>query len=191
MKSILNGAIGLEGSTTIPFLKLMPTSPIPAGDQYSVFLPSGRVITNPLSHLSSSPSVVCHFGSIVKVEGNPAIRGGTLIAGGKVWNVSPNEINLSSDGEWVVWLSVGVEAMIEDDVLMPGLLTSDEPEWNLAPVDDGYPDMDLLAVNDPNGTAIIPLGILKVSEGNPKFTPTACGNITLDHCFRTITIQRT
>ena len=78
----------------------------------------------------------CPFGQIVTwVEEETlktGIRGGVVYAGDKVWNVPNKEINLDATGTFLVWLEIGVKANVEDEVLLPGLKTSTEPEWKQA-----------------------------------------------------------
>lgn len=142
----------------------------------------------------------CPFGQILKwVEGegdnavkHAAIRGGVVYAGDKVWNVPDKDLNLDADGEYKVWLSVGVTANTDDDneVLLPGLETSEEPAWNQGDFSGNYPDVGIPDADDPSGLAIIALGKLTIDSGDASFDPDECGSIIVDHCPGSLSITR-
>ena len=140
----------------------------------------------------------CPFGQIitwVDGEGDGAttktgIRGGVVYAGDKVWNVSDKELNLDADGTYIVWLSVDVTANVADDVLLPGLKTSEAPVWDKAASTGSYPDVGIPDKDDPTGRAIVALGKLTISSGSASFKPDGCGSIFVDHCPGSLTFAR-
>jgi hypothetical protein len=73
-------------------------------------------------------SAVCYFGEEVENAGESGteagVRGGTLIAGDQTWNVLPYPFDLSADGEFLIWIEVGVTCNSEDDLPLPGLRPS-------------------------------------------------------------------
>lgn len=132
----------------------------------------------------------CPFGQLTtwtEGEGQAAttktgILGGVVYAGDKVWNVEPQELNLDADGEFLVWLEVGVTANKEDGVLLSGLETSTEPQWQQGALAAGYPDISVPEEDPGTGTAIVALGSLTIEEGSATFSKTGCGNLRITHC---------
>lgn len=176
---------------------LAARTPRPGSGVELVATPSGftfRIRSRGSGGGGSSGGAECPFGSITKWtegEGEAAttktgIRGGVVYAGDKVWNVEPQELNLAADGEFLVWLEVGVTANKEDGVLLPGLETSTEPDWMQGALSAGYPDIEVPAADPGTGKAILALGNLKIEDGSPTFAKTGCGNLRVTHCPGTL-----
>ena len=136
----------------------------------------------------------CPFGQITTwVEGETSktgIKGGVVYAGDKVWNVPNKELNLEATGSFLVWLEIGVTANIEDDVLLPGLETSTEPEWKQVGSSGGnYPDQDIPEAPEGTGKAIVAIGLLTIKDGSAKLAPAGCGTIRVTHCPGNLTAE--
>jgi hypothetical protein len=104
--------------------------------------------------------------------------------------VLPFPFPLGTDGEFLIWIEVGVTCNSEDDLPLPGLLTSTEPTWETGTLAGGYPDTIQPDGTTPTGTAIIAIGTLTVTDGLPSWEPAGCGNITLGYCPTNISITR-
>ena len=174
---------------------LAARTPRPGNGLELVSTPSGFTFRTRTKGAGGSSNVTdCPFGNITKWtegEGETAttktgIRGGVVYAGDKVWNVDPQELNLATDGEFLVWLDVGVTANREDGVLLPGLNTSTEPQWRQGAASAGYPDIELPEADSGTGKMIIALGTLKIEEGLATFSKTGCGNLRVTHCPGTL-----
>ena len=136
----------------------------------------------------------CPFGQIITwtedEQSKTGIRGGVVYAGDKVWNVPDMELNLEADGTFLVWLEIGVTANTEDDVLLPGLETSTEPEWQQVGSDDGdYPDQEIPEAPEGTGKAIVAIGLLTIKDGAAKLSPAGCGTIYVSHCPGSLTAE--
>ena len=114
------------------------------------------------------------------------IRGGVVQAGNKVWNVPHMEINLEIEGDFLVWLTVEVLAYSEDGVVLPGLITSSMPEVVYGDPASGYPQQVVPTIENPTGTAVVPIGELRIQKKSPSFTPAYYGSVQLSHCPGTI-----
>lgn len=131
----------------------------------------------------------CSFGQIVNTpDSDPptkSIRGGLLVCGDKNFNV-PDKVLDTADGEWLIELSLsGIDPATDDDdeIFLSGVITaSGEPTWGNTAVADGYTDTTNPPDPSGTGTAIIGLGILRITDGSPSFIPTGCGTITIGQC---------
>jgi hypothetical protein len=137
----------------------------------------------------------CPFGEIITwTEGETTktgIRGGVIYAGDQVWNVPDKELNLEATGTFLVWIELGVTANIEDDVLLPGLLTSTEPVWDkVASVGGDYPDQVIPIAPDGIGKAVVAIGVLTIEDGSAKLAATGCGTIFITHCLGALSHDR-
>ena len=149
----------------------------------------------PVAGSSPPPIPDCPFGQIItwkdgegeEATTKTAIKGGVVYAGGQVWNVDDKELNLSASGSYCVWLSVDVTANSEDDVLMPGLSGSSQPEWNQA---SDYEDMDIPTADSPDGTAILAVGALVIADDKATLSATGCGGFAIGHCPGSLNIAR-
>ena len=110
------------------------------------------------------------------------IRGGTVYAGDKVWNVENKALDLEAAGSFRVWVEVGVTANVEDGVLLPGLQTSTAPEWKQESGDGNYPDQDIPEAPSGSGKAIIAIGVLTIANGTATLAPASGGSISINHC---------
>ncbi len=137
---------------------------------------------------------ICPFGEIITVKDDPiftkAIRGGIAYAGDKNFNVPYRGIDLSTNGEWLIWLRIEVEVNRDDDeeIILPGIATSSETSpssfWEDGAWSEGtqYPDNENPAVADGLGEIVIPIGKLTVEGGIARLEAVACGNIRVDQC---------
>jgi hypothetical protein len=163
--------------------------------------PNGTVIEIKPKEASggSSPSE-CPFGEIIDIpDTDPiekGIRGGVVYCGDQNWNFDPQELNLSVDGTWLVYLEIDVEVNRDDDeeIILPGIKTGTKPtgDWSKITWSIGtdYPDNDPPDVNTGNGTIIIPLGKLKIEDDVATFNPAGCGNIIIGQCGGTLSHSR-
>jgi hypothetical protein len=174
------GAYGVKGSADIRSGLRNYTQQF---DEHRVAVTDTRL---PSTVVASTTDTLCPFGQIINFTEDStektAIRGGVVYAGDKVWNVDPQELNLNADGEFLVWLEIGVTANTADGVLLPGINTSTAPVWNQGSLSSGYPDKSVPEADPGTGTAIIALGILKIEEGSATFIRTGCGNLRVTHC---------
>ena len=136
----------------------------------------------------------CPFGQIVTwVEEETVktgIRGGVVYAGDKVWNVSNKELNLEATGTYLIWLEIGVKANVEDEVLLPGLKTSTEPEWKQVGSSGGnYPSQTIPTAPAGTGKMIVAIGLLTITDGVAKLSPAGCGTIQVTHCPGSLTAE--
>jgi hypothetical protein len=135
---------------------------------------------------SSGASQNCPFGEVISLTENDepvtAVRGGVVYAGDTVWDVDHRSVDLAVDLEELIWIEVGVTANMEDEVLLPGLETSNAPEWKTGPPASGFPDIEVPGVPSATGKAVIAVGTLKVKEGVASLDGAGCGNIRITHC---------
>jgi len=126
------------------------------------------------------------FCRVFKLEGQWMLLGGTVTAGEGnelVADIDLGEIGAEPDDGTYFWLICEGEAVIEDDVLLPGInLTS-------ATVDSGTtfpPTNTIPTVADPTGLLHISLG----SWSQGRFIPAGCGDIQISHCPGNLSYER-
>ncbi len=136
----------------------------------------------------AGPKGPCNFGEMILVDEDEwHIRGGVISAGEKNWNVPSKKITATS-GEFLVWIEVGVTANMTDDnaATLSGLKTSTAPTWETASASGNYADSEIPEIfpesNHGKGKAVIPIGLLKITDGVPHLTPSGCGDIVVGHC---------
>lgn len=157
--------------------------------------PTGTLIHALAGDAGAGAGTVCPFGGIVTwTDGTlkTGIAGGIVIAGTDTWNFDPYEINLTTDGEWLVYFSTSVEVNRDDDgeILLPGVKEGNsKPSWAITASAD-YPDGTAPVVSTGNGTIILPIGKLTVNSGVATFTPTGCGGFVIGHCAGTLFFSR-
>lgn len=108
---------------------------------------------------------------------------GGVVSGG-TGNIAVADITLATvgsepaDGTYV-WLEVDFTAYTEDGVLLPG------GDVTAVVADSGttIPDNVIPTAVDPDGMVVVTLGLW--SQG--IFTPSACGNIQINHCLGSLT----
>jgi hypothetical protein len=112
-----------------------------------------------------------------------------MICGDKNFNVANQDLDLESDGEWLVQISLsGVTAATDDDdeIFLPGVTTATgTPTWaNVAFTGtESYGDTtNPTSPSAPTGTLIAGIGWLKIADGAATFTPTGCGTIRVSQC---------
>lgn len=144
----------------------------------------------------------CPFGEIITEGEATKIRGG-LISGGKKTGIglAGYTIDLSIPGEWLVSVQVtGIKANTDDDkeIILPGLEDiTGTPTWQKKEIIEGeqtnYDDNTNFTTPTSEGTAVIPIGRLVITEGAEKegggredgvatLYPIACGNIAITQC---------
>lgn len=117
-------------------------------------------------------------------EGNTrktGIRGGAVYAGDKVWNVDHQPLNLGASGVFQVWLEIGVTAVVEDNVLLPGIKTSTAPQWKQQS-GDNFDDQQIPELPEGTGKAIVAIGTLTIEDGAARLLPASRGSILISHC---------
>jgi len=146
-------------------------------------------------------STGCPFGEIITwtvgETTTTGIRGGTIQAGDKNFNVPNKELNLASTGVTLIYLEISVTANRDDDgeILLPGIETSSETtpsgfwksaSWTAEPVTQ-YPANTRPLVTTGVGKIIIPIGKLTIADGAASLEAVRCGNIVINHCGGTLT----
>jgi hypothetical protein len=134
----------------------------------------------------------CSFGEITTNTEDPpvtSIRGGLMVCGDKNFNVLKYDLDMETDGEWLVEINLtGVTAAIDDDseVFLPGCTTATgTPAWDLIEFTGAEEYTDTTNPTSPaapTGTLIVGLGMLDITDGIATFTPTGCGTITVGQC---------
>jgi hypothetical protein len=143
----------------------------------------------------------CYFGEIITwtvgETTKTGIRGGTIQAGIKNFNVPNKELNLASTGVTLIYLEISVTANRDDanEILLPGLETSTETtpsgfwksvSWTAEPLTQ-YPANTRPLVTTGVGKIIIPIGKLTIAAGAASLEAVQCGNLTINHCGGTLT----
>lgn len=138
----------------------------------------------------SSPSE-CPFGEIIDVDDGTytkAIRGGAMLCGDKNFNVPFRGVGLAVDSWTLVKITLtGIEFASDDDdeIFLPGVITaSGTPSWGTVSYTGSESYTSNTNPSDPTGTGtiVIPIGILKVTDGVATFEPTGCGTIRVSQC---------
>jgi hypothetical protein len=145
--------------------------------------------------VAATDSAPCPFGEITRSEGETYIRGGPLLCGDKNFNVGDYELDLETDGTWLVSIKLDCECNRDDDgeIILGGIKTSDDtPAWHKKAWTDGtsYDDNTSPDVSDGIGSIVIPIGKLAVESGSASFEPVACGFITIGQCDGTFSHTR-
>lgn len=165
------------------------------GKRYLSLLLPGE---DPAAPPGGGGSAACPFGEIVTwAEGVPAVEktgiaGGIVIAGTTTWNFDRHEINLESDGEWLIFLLAPVEVNRDDDgeILLPGVKQGGtKPAWSATASAD-YPEGTAPSAASGTGEIVLPVGKLVVTDGKATLTPTGCGGFTITHCAGTLFYTR-
>lgn len=149
---------------------------------------------------SKSELAGCPFGQIIKWIGESSetitgIRGGIILCGDQNWNIDNQAIDLTTNGAWLISISVSCTANTDDDstLLLPGIQTGTRPtSWSLTAWSEGtdYPSNTAPALPSGDGVIILPLGKLTITDGAADFEPTGCGNFTINHCVGTLSFSR-
>jgi hypothetical protein len=149
----------------------------------------------------SAAAGTCYFGEIITwtvgETTKTGIRGGTIQAGDKNFNVPNKELNLASTGVTLIYLEIAVTANNDDagEILLPGIETSTETtpsgfwksaSWTAEPVTQ-YPANTRPILTTGVGKIIIPIGKLTIAAGAATLEAVRCGNITINHCGGTLT----
>jgi hypothetical protein len=158
------------------------------------------VITTPSKASGGTSVSSCPFGEIVDIpDTDPVekgIRGGIVYCGDQNWNFDPQEVNLTVNGKWLVYLEIDVEVNRDDDeeIILPGIKTGTKPtgDWDTLTWSSGvdYPDNTNPDVTTGEGTIIVPLGKLTVQDGVATFDRAGCGNITITQCGGVLSHER-
>lgn len=117
-------------------------------------------------------------------EGDWFLRGGVVTAGVNSHQVDDFQFLASPDGEKLFWLEVAVVANVEDEVLMPGLASSTMPTVETG---SAYAAAEMPVAPTGEGTAIVPLGKVVITDGVPVFSPAGnCSPVQIGHCPGTL-----
>lgn len=131
----------------------------------------------------------CPFGQLAS---SSSIKGGLILCGDKNFNVPNYEIDLSSDGERVVYITIPCEVNMDDDseLILPGIKTSSAvsitgADWT---VGASYPaNTNPTVASAGIGTFIFPIGSITITDGaQSNFVPTGCGTCTVTQCAGTL-----
>lgn len=143
--------------------------------------------------------VVCPFGRLVTIPGSPAtqgILGGLIMCGDKNFDVANYELDVGTDGYFVLYITIPCEVNMDDDaeLLLSGVKTSSAVslgagDWTQ---DAAYPDNTNPTVASAGiGTFIFPIGSITITGGVASgFSPTGCGSCTVNHCAGTLSHTR-
>lgn len=183
--------------------KASATGSVPIGMlQHASAVPGTRDATLSVVRLGgggAASSAPCPFGEIVTwMDGEVSktgISGGIVIAGDQTWNFESQEVNLATDGEWLVSLECDVEVNRDDDgeILLPGVKTGTKPaDWTLTAFTgtEDYPTATVPTVADGLGTIVLPIGKLTVADGAAVLVKTGCGGFVIGHCAGTLSYTR-
>jgi hypothetical protein len=140
----------------------------------------------------------CVFGEITTwkdgEETLTGILGGIIVCGDKNFNVENREIDLDTDGEWLIQVKLtGIECTTDDDteIFLPQVTTSSgTPEWEARAVGDGYTDNTNPSAPGASGTIILPIGKLTVADGIATLEPLGCGNFYSGQCAGILSYTR-
>lgn len=148
----------------------------------------------------ASAAALCPFGQIISYkeddEPKKGIRGGIVYCGESNIEVPNQELNLDSDGDWLIWIEVECIANRDDDeeIFLPGMTSATAPPTNWEKVtwseSASYPDNTSPTVATGAGTIIIPIGRLKIKDGVPSLANTDCGHIRINQCAGILTHTR-
>lgn len=152
----------------------------------------------------SSGSSSCPFGEIItwdtgsgeSIVHHAAIAGGIVFCGDQTWNIDPQELDLSTDGAWLVSIPVTAEVNRDDDneLLLPNVKTGTEPSdtWTKTAWTTGtdYPDGTNPVVSTGEGVVILPIGKLIITDGVPALERAGCGQFRIQHCAGTLSFTR-
>lgn len=170
------------------------------GRNITVAKSSHGVIVNSRSYPDLQNYASCPFGAIVEwmdgITPKTGVQGGIVIAGDQTWFFDSLEVDLGTDGVWLLSLDCTVEVNRDDDheLLLPGVLTGTKPTVWTATAYTGtedYPDGTPPDVATGEGTIILPIGRLTVAGGVASFENSGCGNFTIGHCAGTLSYART
>ncbi len=163
--------------------------------------PNGTTIqiTIPSPTVTGGSRTDCPFGEIITWtdgEGEEGvtkygIRGGVIYCGDQNWNITRHELNVDTDGNWLISIPVDVIVNRDDDneIILPGIKTGTKPDdsdWDQTEIteegDEDYPENEEPEVSDGAGKIYIPIGTLTIKDGIPSLAKVACGNIRIDQC---------
>lgn len=130
------------------------------------------------------PVAPCPFGRLTTwLDGSTTItgiRGGAVTAGPNVFDVDNLAIDLDTPATFLVWLETAVTANEEDGLLLPGLSASVQTTMETG---SSYPSQTIPTIaSSGEGTSIVPLGSVTVAASVARFSPSACGDVTINHC---------
>jgi hypothetical protein len=144
----------------------------------------------------------CNFGRIIttpaegETPAGKAIRGGIIHCGDQNFNVEPDEIDLETDGVWLVSIEVQCEVNRDDDEesIIPGILTGSYGggAWTRTAFtgSEDYPSNTNPEVATGIGYIILPIGKLTVADGVARLEQVACGHFTIGQCAGTLSYTR-
>lgn len=149
---------------------------------------------------SDSAVAACALGQLYNPnDGNStkAVRGGAVSIGDRNLNVPYYDVDTSTDGQWLIEVSIsGVSFNTDDDdsLILPGIETaSGSPTWNAISYtgSEDYTDNTNPSTPTGTGTAVLPIGLLTVASGKATFSPTGCGSFVVTQCAGVMTHERT
>ena len=138
-----------------------------------------------------SAAVSCPFGQIVATPAGTeafGISGGAITIGNKNFHVEPYPIVTTTDGTWLVEISIsGVSFNTDDDdsLVLPGITTATgTPTWakNTFTGSESYTSSTLPSTPTGTGTIILPIGRLTVANGSPSLVADGCGSFFVTQC---------
>lgn len=156
--------------------------------------PLGRRQTRESVFVSSGGSSSGAFCTLYQdVDLDWFITGGPVHAGIKNFSVPDFGVDVGTDDEWVVFISVNVEAYRDDgeDYFLTGIKTSSDTTLVMEDSTAAdYPNNTDPPVSTGLGVIKLPVGRIKVLSGVPSFNPTACGGFTVTQCGGSLSYRR-
>lgn len=159
LERILNGfqkrriaAKGNDGSSLV--IDVLASSEIPGGDTGAI------------------PAVDPFYGIVSYKEGGVSktgIQGGVVFGGNKTWQMGKYAFNPKISGKYYLWITMSLTVNIEDGVLLPGLKTTQKPDWGHG---SSYPEQTLPTAPSGNGKIVLAVGELIIENGSARFSPT-------------------
>ena len=158
-------------------------------------------------YVNKYPSVIdtggsgpCPFGELTTVSlssNDLAVRGGVIYAGDKNYNVEPYKINLTSNGSFLIYITLQVEVNRDDDneIILPNIKTCSKTsitssDWSQS-TSTSYPNNTPPVLTSGLGTIIIPIASCKITDNQIEtISFTKCGNITINQCGGTLSHSR-
>lgn len=125
-----------------------------------------------------------------------AIIGGIIFCGDKTWNIDNQELDLETDGVWLVSIAVTAEGNRDDDetIFLPGVKTGTEPSgtWTSTTWTTGtdYPDGTIPVVSTGEGVVILPIGKVTIASGVATFEKAGCGHFRIQQCAGQLSFTR-
>ena len=177
-----------------------PTNFVSAYGDIEAFGGGKTEYTERRSTFGTAEATTCPFGSIITYPDGTAtatgILGGVIFCGESNIEVPNQELDLATDGDWLMWIEIDCIANRDDDneIFLPGMKSATAPASNWDKVtwseSASYPDNTNPTVATGAGSIIVPIGRLKIEDGSATLVNTGCGHIRIDQCAGILTHTR-